>query len=94
MPEGLSREQWEKVKADDLKKNAGNLGRSGPRGFQSRSMQSFQQDLEKGKVGHLMPIFNAKEKLAKGQIKPEDIPVRLNFFTDLSLKKNHFIYLK
>jgi hypothetical protein len=74
VPDGLSREQWEKIKADDKKKNAGNLGRAGPRGFQSRSMQSFQQDLESGKVGHLMPIFNAREKLAKGEIKMEDIP--------------------
>jgi len=70
----LSREQWEKIKADEKKKNSLNLGRSGPRGFQSRSMQSFQQDLEAGKAGHLMPIFNAKEKLKRGEIKLEDIP--------------------
>lgn len=30
--------------------------------------------MEKGKAGHLMPVFNAKEKVKKGLIKPEDVP--------------------
>ncbi|KAL3906407.1 MAG: hypothetical protein SGARI_004021, partial [Bacillariaceae sp.] len=32
------------------------------------------QDLEKGKAGHLMPMFNAKDKIKNGRIKQEDIP--------------------
>mmetsp|Transcript_5116 Transcript_5116/g.11451 ORF Transcript_5116/g.11451 Transcript_5116/m.11451 type:complete len:155 (+) Transcript_5116:20-484(+) len=37
-------------------------------------MQSFQEALERGEAAHLMPVFNAKEKLAKGEVKMEDIP--------------------
>ena len=51
-----------------------NLGGLGPRGFKSRSFQSFQEALERGEADHLLPVFNAKEKLAKGLIKEEDIP--------------------
>lgn len=46
----------------------------GPRGFKSRSMQSFQEALERGEAEHLMPMFDAKKKMAKGQISKEDIP--------------------
>lgn len=50
------------------------FGAFGPQGFKSRSMQSFQKDLETGRAGHLMPVFNAKEKVKKGKLKAEDIP--------------------
>jgi len=50
------------------------FGAFGPQTFKSRSLQSFQQELEQGKASHLMPMFNAKEKLSKGAIKKEDIP--------------------
>jgi hypothetical protein len=46
----------------------------GPRGFKSRSFQSFQEALEKGDAAHMMPMFNSKEKLKSGEIKMEDIP--------------------
>jgi hypothetical protein len=46
----------------------------GPRGFKSRSFQSFQEALEKGEAGHMMPMFNSKAKLKSGEIKMEDIP--------------------
>jgi len=46
----------------------------GPKGFKSRSFQSFQEALERGETTHLMPVFNAKEKVARGEIKVEDIP--------------------
>ncbi|CAB9501857.1 expressed unknown protein [Seminavis robusta] len=38
------------------------------------SMQSFQEALERGEADHLLPVFNAKEKIAKGEIRPEDVP--------------------
>ena len=46
----------------------------GPKGFKSRSMQSFQEALERGEAEHLLPVFNAKQKIARGELKEEDIP--------------------
>lgn len=75
VPDGFTAESYKKFKADEAKKKAQRgLGRMGPRGFQSRSMQSFQEALERGEADHLMPVFNAKEKIKKGQIRPEDVP--------------------
>ena len=37
-------------------------------------MQSFQEALERGEAEHLLPVFNAKQKIAKGELKEEDIP--------------------
>ncbi len=51
-----------------------NLGCLGPKGFQSRSMQSFQEAPKRGEAAHLLLMMNAKERLAKGEIKPEVIP--------------------
>ena len=50
------------------------LGRVGPKGFRSRTMGEFLKDLETGDAQHLMPVFNAKEKLARGEITIDDIP--------------------
>ena len=75
VPDGFTPEQWKRMKQaeqDAAKSKA--FGQFGPRGFKSRSLQSFQMDLEKGKAQHLMPVFNAKEKVKKGEIKAEDIP--------------------
>jgi len=70
IPSGFTKKQWAAFKAKEKKeKDAKNLGRLGPRGFQSRSMQSFQEALERGEADHLMPMFNAKEKLKRGEIK-------------------------
>jgi hypothetical protein len=75
VPDGFTPEQW---KAKQAKEQAASknkkFGAYGPQSFKSRSMQSFQTDMEKGKVGHLMPVMNAKEKVKKGEIKQEDIP--------------------
>lgn len=76
VPDGFTAESYKKFKEEEkakaLKKK--NLGGMGPRGFKSRSMQSFQEALERGEAEHLMPMFNAKEKLRRGEIKKEDIP--------------------
>ena len=79
IPTGFTKESWGKFKAaeqkkkDDLAKK--NLGRVGPKGFQSRSFQSFQEALERGETTHLLPVENAQERIRKGELKPEDIPV-------------------
>ena len=75
VPDVFTPKQWKKKNQQE--KNAmknKKFGAYGPQGFTSRSMQSFQQDLEKGKTSHLMPVFNAKEKVKKGKLKQEDIP--------------------
>merc|ERR1719436_246817 len=75
VPDGFTAESYAKFKANEAKKNnPKNLGRVGPKGFQSRSMRSFQEALERGEAAHLMPMMNAKEKLRRGEIKKEDIP--------------------
>jgi hypothetical protein len=75
VPDGMSPEEYKRLKENE-RKNAANkkFAAFGPQTFQSRSMASFQKDLEQGKAGHLLPVFNAKEKLQKGVIKKEDIP--------------------
>ena len=76
VPSGFTPESYKKFKEDEAKKKAKakNLGRMGPKGFQSRSFQSFQEALERGEATHLMPVMNAKERVRKGELKPEDIP--------------------
>ena len=50
------------------------FGAFGPQSFVSRSLQSFQTDMEKGKTSHLMPVMNAKQLVQAGKIKPEEVP--------------------
>ena len=78
VPSGFTPEQYKKFKEEEAKKKIAkkNLGGLGPKGFKSRSFQSFQEALERGEAEHLMPVFNAKEKVRKGILKVEDIPVR------------------
>ena len=75
VPDGMTPEQYRKLKEQDNKKVQGkNLGAFGVQTFKSRSLVAFQKDLEQGKAGHLMPVFNAKELLKQKKIKQEDIP--------------------
>jgi hypothetical protein len=77
IPDGFTKESYAKFKAAEAKKKQSkNLGGLGPRGFKSRSFQSFQEALERGEASHLLPVMNAKERVAKGELKAEDIPVR------------------
>ena len=77
VPSGFTPEEYKKFKASEAAKKAKakNLGGLGPRGFKSRSFQSFQEAMERGEAEHLMPVFNAEEKVRSGRIKREDIPV-------------------
>ena len=42
--------------------------------FRSRSFKEFTEGREMGTIEYNMPMENAKEKIKKGLIKPEDIP--------------------
>lgn len=76
VPSGFTPESWKAYKAKEKAKTAKkSLGGVGPRGFKSRSMQSFQEAMERGEAEHLLPVFNAKERIKKGELKKEDIPV-------------------
>lgn len=75
VPDGFTPESYAEFKKKEAAKmKTKNLGGLGPRGFKSRSMQSFQEALERGEASHLLPVFNAEEKIRKGELKPEDIP--------------------
>lgn len=76
VPSGFTPEQYKKFKEQEAKKKASmkNLGGVGPKGFKSRSFQSFQEALERGEAAHLLPVMNAKERVRKGELKLEDIP--------------------
>mmetsp|Transcript_6836 Transcript_6836/g.11171 ORF Transcript_6836/g.11171 Transcript_6836/m.11171 type:complete len:263 (+) Transcript_6836:23-811(+) len=75
IPSGFNKQTWAAFKKKEAEaKKAKNLGRMGPKGFKSRSMQSFQEALERGEAEHLLPVFNAKQKIAKGELREEDIP--------------------
>jgi len=75
VPAGFTEESYKKFKQEEKKKQQKrNLGGMGPRGFKSRSMQSFQEAMERGEAEHLLPVFNAKERIRKGELKKEDIP--------------------
>ena len=76
VPAGFTPESYKKFKdAEAAKKKKAGLGKLGPRGFKSRSFQSFQEALERGETTHLMPVMNAEERVRKGELRREDIPV-------------------
>lgn len=76
VPQGFTAASWAAQKKKDAAQSAKkkNLGGMGPRGFKSRSFQSFQEALEKGEASHMMPVMFAEERVKKGEIKREDIP--------------------
>lgn len=74
VPDGLTAEQYRKIKQQDKKKIGKDLGRLGPRGFKSRSMQAWQEAYERGETGHTFAPFGYREQLKTGQIKKKDVP--------------------
>ena len=73
VPDGLTKEEWEAIKKKDKKKNLKFEGTSGMK-FRSRSFKDFVKGREDGTLDYNMPVEQAKDKLKKGLIKPEDIP--------------------
>ena len=75
IPDGLSKEQYDKLKKAESNKNKGkNLGALGPRGFKSRSMEAWQKAYEKGQASHAFAPIGFHDKLKKGLIKTEEVP--------------------
>jgi hypothetical protein len=75
IPDGLSAEQWNKIKKQEATKYKGiDLGRLGPRGFKSRSMEAWQKAYERGEADHAFAPFNFQEKLRQGLISKRDVP--------------------
>ncbi len=75
VPDGLSKEQYEKLKTAEANKNKGkNLGALGPRGFKSRSMEAWQKAYEKGQASHAFAPLGFHDRLKKGLIKKEEVP--------------------
>ncbi len=73
LPDGLSREQWNLIKKGD--NNTSRNKKLSDKSFKSRSFKSFQEALERGEKGAKnFPIFNANEKLRRGEIRKVDIP--------------------
>jgi hypothetical protein len=74
VPDGLTPEQYRRIRAQDQKKMGKDLGRLGPRGFKSQSMQAWQEAYEKGLATHSFAPFGYREAAKSGKIKKEDIP--------------------
>jgi hypothetical protein len=55
VPDGMSAEQYKKLKQKEVNETKNkNFGAYGPQSFKSRSLLSWQKDMEKGEAGHLM----------------------------------------
>lgn len=74
VPDGLTSSEYKKIKQQDRNKMGKDLGRLGPRGFQSRSMQAWQEAYERGETGHAFAPFGYREKLKKGEIRKDEVP--------------------
>lgn len=74
IPDGLSVSDYQRIKAQDKKKIGKDLGRLGPRGFQSRSMQAWQEAYERGQASHAFAPFGYREALQQGKLAKKDVP--------------------
>ncbi|KAL7432649.1 hypothetical protein ACHAXH_003944 [Discostella pseudostelligera] len=89
VPSGMSVHEWHDFKRAENKQTKNkNFAAIGPTSFKSRSLQGFQEDLEKGKANHLFPAMFAKEQIKRGQLKQEDVPYmqRLGSWDDSDVK--------
>jgi len=78
VPDGLSPQEWNRIKQQEQQKFKNkDLGRLGPRGFKSRSMEAWQKAYERGETGHHFAPIGFREKLKQGLLKKEDVPYML-----------------
>jgi hypothetical protein len=71
VPSGMSPEEWKAIQAKE-KQTKKDLGKSGARGFKSRSFNSFVEAMEKGEATHLFAVDPRKVK--SGEIPLKDVP--------------------
>lgn len=74
VPDGLTPEEYGRIKRKDKKRIGKDLGRLGPRGFKSRSMQAWQEAYERGEAGHSFAPFGYRQQLKQGKISKKDVP--------------------
>ena len=74
VPDGLTPEQYQTIRANDKKNLGKDLGRLGPRGFRSRSMQAWQEAYERGETGHAFAPFGYRQQLQEGKLSKKDVP--------------------
>lgn len=74
VPDGLTPEQYNKIKQQDKKNKGQNLGGLGPKGFTSRSLKAWQEAYEKGDAGHTFAPIGYRKQLKQGKIRKEEIP--------------------
>lgn len=74
VPDGLTAAEYNKIKQMDKKKLGKDLGKLGPKGFKSRSMQAWQEAYESGQSAHTFAPFEYKKLLRQGKMKKEDVP--------------------
>lgn len=74
VPDGLSLQEYQKIKEQDKKRVGKDLGRLGPRGFKSRSMQAWQEAYERGEASHTFAPFGYREATQQGKIRKDEVP--------------------
>lgn len=75
VPDGLTKEEYDKIKKQEkMQKHGKDLGRLGPRGFKSRSLQAWQNAYEKGDAGHTFAPIGFRESILKGLMRLEEVP--------------------
>lgn len=70
VPDGLTPEQYRKLK--ERESNPKKLGMQGPRGFKSRSFDSFLKAKERGETGYNFPVN--PDDIRSGKVALKDVP--------------------
>lgn len=74
VPDGLTPEQYRNIKKQDENRLGKDLGRLGPRGFKSRSMQAWQEAYERGEAAHNIAPIGYRKKIKEGKLRKEEVP--------------------
>jgi hypothetical protein len=74
VPDGLTPEQYRNIKKQDENRLGKDLGRLGPRGFKSRSMQAWQEAYERCEAAHNIAPIGYRKKIKEGKLRKEEVP--------------------